>query len=140
MPAAAAAEQRATRVGVRRPLVVGGAVAAATALVAVWDPHRAGSYGFCPLRALTGLWCPACGGLRATHDLVFGDVAGAWAMNPLWVAAVPLVVAGWVVWLVRSRRGLRTAPPAWVGWAGLALMLLFGVLRNLPATAAFLRP
>lgn len=119
---------------VRRLLGFGGAVLAATALVALRDPHAAGSYGFCPLHAVTGLWCPACGGLRATYDLAHLHLASAWGENALWVAAVPFVVVGWLVALVRRGRGLPArAVPAWAQVAGLTVVLAFGILRNIPA-------
>jgi hypothetical protein len=121
---------------VRGALVAAGAAVAATAVVAVWDPHRAGSYGFCPLYWATGLYCPACGALRATHELTRLDVAAAWSENALWVAALPLVVAAWVVVLVRRLRGRPDPKVAtWVGWVGLLAMAVFGVLRNLPVPA-----
>lgn len=120
----------------RRPLVVGAWFAAGTALVALRDPHVAFSYGFCPLHTLTGLWCPACGGLRATYDLTHLHLAAAWGENALWVLVAPLVVLGWLVVLVRRARGLPPRPvPAWIGWLGLAVVVAFGVLRNLPAFA-----
>jgi hypothetical protein len=132
---------------VRRPLAVGGAVAAATVVLALVDPHDPGRYGVCPFLLLTGHPCAACGCLRATHDLAHGDVAGAWDMNPLWVVTVPLLVAAWVVWLVRRVRGdgpvadllprrLRAALP----WVTAAVVLGFTVLRNVPALAPALGP
>ncbi|HEY0117785.1 MAG TPA: DUF2752 domain-containing protein [Cellulomonas sp.] len=122
--------------GARRPLLVGASVAAATALVALRDPHVPWSYGICPLHAATGLWCPACGGLRATYDLAHLHLAAAWSENALWVVLAPLVVVGWLVWLVRRARGLPARPvPAWAGAVGLVVVVAFGVLRNLPAFA-----
>ena len=113
----------------------------ATVLLAVRDPHVTGSYGVCPLYALTGVWCPACGGLRATHDLAHADLAGAWSMNPLWVLAVPVVVVLWGRWVARSARGRRARPaPAWTAWLLLVVVVGFGVLRNVPAFAPWLAP
>ena len=43
------------------------------ALVAAVDPHTSGRYPTCPFHAVTGLWCPGCGGLRAVHDLTHGS-------------------------------------------------------------------
>lgn len=125
----------------RGPLVAGAVVAVSTLVLAVRDPHTTGSYGVCPLHALTGLWCPACGGLRATHDLAHGDLAGAWSMNPLWVLAVPVVIALWGRLVVRRAQGRPARPtPAWLAWATLAVLLLFGVLRNVPVLAPWLAP
>ncbi|GEL97510.1 DUF2752 domain-containing protein [Cellulomonas terrae] len=129
------------RASLTAPLVTGGVVVLATALLAVRDPHVTGSYGGCPLFALTGLWCPACGGLRATHDLATGDLAGAWAMNPLWVLAVPLVIVLWGRWVARAAQGRRARPaPTWLAWVLLAVVVGFGVLRNVPALAPWMLP
>ena len=126
---------------VRRPLVVAAGLAAGTALLAVRDPHVPGSYSLCPLHAATGLWCPACGCLRATHDLAHGDLAGAWGMNPLWVLAVPVVAALWVRWFSGAAVGRTLRPiPVRAGWVGLTVVLVFGVLRNVPALAPSLAP
>lgn len=132
----AATATRRPRDGVRPLALAGLAAAAGAALVALRDPHVPGSYGVCPLAALTGLACPACGALRATHDLAHLHLAAAWSQNALWVALVPLLVAGWAVALVRRWRGAPArALPGWLGWAGLAVVVAFGVARNLPALA-----
>ncbi len=122
------------------PLVTGGVVAGATLVLALVDPHE-GGYPLCPLLALTGWACPACGGLRATHDLATGDLAGAWAMNPLWVVVAPFLVLAWVLWLRRAWTGARArAVPAWTGVVALVVLVGFGVARNIPAMVPFLGP
>ena len=35
--------------------------------------------------AAVGIWCPACGGLRAVNDLTNGDVLGAASSNLVFV-------------------------------------------------------
>jgi hypothetical protein len=106
--------------------VVGGAATAG--LLLARDPNQVGSYGFCPLRAVTGLDCPLCGGLRGTYALMHGDLATALDHNVLLpfllVAAVALGVAVWV-------RGVR-APSAAVWWLLGAVAAVFFVVRNLP--------
>ena len=126
----------------RAPLVVGASIVVGVAVIALHDPHVSGSYGVCPLYAMTGLWCPLCGGLRATHDLARGDVAGAWAMNPLWVVLAPLIVLAWTRWLVATTRGrpMRRQLPAALPWIVLGVVVAFGILRNLPALAPYLAP
>jgi len=121
----------------RGPAVTAAVVGLGTLVVAVRDPHVSGSYGFCPLFAATGWYCPACGCLRATHDLVHGDVASAWSSNPLWVLTVPALVGLWAWWVVRAGRG-RPGPalPAWSAWGFFALVVVFGVVRNLPGLDA----
>ena len=125
----------------RGPLLAGAAVGAATLLVALRDPHVRGSYGFCPLLELTGLACPLCGGLRATHDLAHLDLAGAWSANALWTVAAPVVVVLWLVWLLSAARGrpVRVLSST-AGWVTLGVVLVFFVVRNLPALQPYLTP
>ena len=123
------------------PLVLGAAAAVAAGVLVVRSPYAPLSYGICPSVLLLGVSCPGCGGLRATHSLLTGDLAGAWAANPLWVLVAPLLAAAWGVWLVR-RLGARppVVLPAVVGWVALGVVVAFGVLRNVPALVPFLGP
>ncbi len=92
--------------------LIGAGVAGAGALayIGLADPHRPGFlFPGCPFKALTGLDCPACGGLRMTHDLLNGDLAAAVIDNVFLLVALP-VLAVWLV--VRWRRGLTLMPMA----------------------------
>ncbi|WP_090033820.1 DUF2752 domain-containing protein [Cellulomonas marina] len=148
----------------RDPLVLGGLAVAGTLAVALLDPRSSGVWPACPLLSLTGLACPLCGGLRAVHDLAHGDVAGAWGSNPLLVALVVPVVLAWLAWTVRQGRAPRDGRPTRVPPGGrgpdvtpghgtlgatarralgpvlLVVLLVFGVLRNVPALAGALGP
>jgi hypothetical protein len=90
----------------------------------------------CPLRLLTGLACPGCGGLRAVSDLTNGDVLAAASSNLLLVGSLPVLAWLWLRSLSQRWRGVaRPWPPAVVRAAGagaVALVVLFGVARNLP--------
>jgi len=108
---------------------------AAAATVATRDPHQAGHYPACPFLWATGDYCPGCGSLRALHDGLHGDVAGALARNPLAVVAAPFVVLAWVCWALRLAGYDAPHPtrlhPRWV-WALLGVVLAYWVLRNVP--------
>ncbi len=86
----------------------------------------------CPLKALTGLSCPFCGGTRLTYALLHGDVAAAWSVNAFLLLAVPLVLAA-LLWRERqarvhgSPRGLSTGQTRVL----LAAALTWGCARNL---------
>ncbi|GAA2730139.1 hypothetical protein GCM10009867_00900 [Pedococcus aerophilus] len=138
MPVAAARLPEA----LRAPVVVGAAGAAAAVALLLRDPHTAGSWPVCPILAVTGEPCPACGGLRATHDLLTGDVAAALSSNAwaaLTVVAAAILYAVWLGSAVRGRRVAWLRRSSLVGglWAG--GLLLFGVLRLLPGLSV-LRP
>ena len=118
----------------RAPALVAAGALAATTLVAVVDPNQAGHYPTCPFLAVSGLYCPGCGSLRALHDLAHGDLAGAVARNPLMVVASVGLVVAFVLWVRRLWRGVprtRVAPAALL-YGLLTLVLAFWVLRNVP--------
>lgn len=80
------------------------------AYVGLVDPHRAGSaFPACPFRLITGWYCPGCGGLRMTHDVLHGDLAAAAVDNAFLLAGLPLL-ALW--WLWRRRAGKPALTPA----------------------------
>ena len=121
--------------------MVAGATLAATTYVGAVDPDEGGHYPACPFLALTGLYCPVCGSLRAVHALAHGDVTAAVGLNVLAVAGLAALVALWVVWVVRAVGGARYVSrpatlPRWVGPVLLVAAVAFGVLRNLPAGSA----
>ncbi|OBF41302.1 hypothetical protein A5719_13515 [Mycolicibacterium peregrinum] len=103
--------------------------AGAVAYTGVADPHRPGFlFPGCPFKALTGLNCPACGGLRMTHDLLHGDVAAAIVDNVFALVGLPALM----VWmLVRWRLGKAMFPMPAVATIVVALVL-WTVVRNLP--------
>jgi hypothetical protein len=114
--------------------VSGIALAGGSLLYAV-DPAQHELYPACWFYATTGLRCPGCGGLRATHQLLHGHLASAWALNPLAVLLVPLFA--WfgvdaVLTLVRGRGLPSSTPRPAVLWLGGAGILAFGIMRNLP--------
>lgn len=114
-------------------------LAAGAVLVASFDPSAPGSrFPACAFHATTGLWCPGCGLTRATHHLLTGDPAAALATNVFTPFVLVAIAASWLVWTLRSFG--RTvpavaAPPRVRRWAGpltIVVVVLFGVLRNLP--------
>lgn len=70
-------------------------------------------FGFpCPFRELTGWDCPFCGGTRLGSALLHGDIAAAFAYNPLvFVSLVAGVLVG-ALWIVEALDGPRVRPPA----------------------------
>ena len=101
-----------------------------------FDPARNGFYPGCLLYKTTGLLCPGCGGLRAVHQLLHGHLLTAFRFNPIFVLALPLLLAIAVRWYWRRRHpvpGARLVHPMLL-WLALALALFFAVWRNLPGS------
>lgn len=110
-------------------LGAGALAAGALTYVGVVDPHRPGSvFPPCPFRLLTGWNCPACGGLRMTHDLLHGDLSAAVVDNVFLLAGLPLL-ALW--WLWRRRQGRPAFTPAVIVVITVAAVV-WTVVRNLP--------
>ncbi len=127
--------QRSLAARLAGPLAVAGGTAAAVGLLAVVDPNQPGHFPACPFKAMTGLDCPFCGGLRAVHDLAHGQVLAALDRNVLVVLAVPVAVLAWAQWVRRAARpsaGPRREVPPWVVRAVVVLVLVFWAVRNIP--------
>lgn len=121
------------------PLLLGGLAVAATAVLQrSFDPFTQ-HVPLCLLHALTGLDCPGCGATRAVHALLRGDVLLALRCNALLFVLLPLAAAAWARWLGRTWRGedgpsSRSRLPGRAAMISIvAVVLAFGVLRNLPA-------
>lgn len=122
----------------RAPLGVAALALASVSVVALVDPNEAGHYPTCPFLALTGLYCPGCGSLRAVHALAHGDVGAAVGLNVLTVLAVLPLLVVWVRWTRRSWNGTHrtVVAPAPLLWTLLVVVAVFAVLRNLPLGAS----
>ncbi len=118
------------------------ALGALCVYVFVHDP-AVSPVSFCMVRALTGRYCPGCGGTRALHALFHLDIRAALGYNLFLTPLLPVVayiVLAELVHMIAGRYVLRQIPlNPWVVACIGALFLLFGVLRNLPALA-FLAP
>ncbi|MFZ5831934.1 MAG: DUF2752 domain-containing protein [Planctomycetota bacterium] len=112
------------------------------AALAWFDPADS-PWSLCLFHRFTGLHCPGCGALRATHAMLHGRLLEALQLNSLWVTAGPVLACMVVARLLRSGRsgsavpavGNSWASAAWRGrwlWCGVGLLLVFAVLRNLP--------
>lgn len=96
----------------------------------------------CVVHLLTGLYCPSCGISRMCIHLLHGEWEAAMRSNPAVFCLLPLfaALAGWIelrYWRTGSRKLTRSQSAA--AWGMVIIMLLFGVLRNLPPFAV-LRP
>src|SRR5450759_1421766 len=124
------------------PLALAGTSLLGALVVRIVDPNIVGHYPVGPSRTLTGTYFPLCGGLRAVHDLMLGNVAGAFRMNPLVLLGLPLLALAWWRWVRRAWRGARATVPAirWPGWLIFGVIAAFWVARNIPALQGWLAP
>ena len=109
--------------GVLLSLGLAAILAASAYVLYTFDPSISRFYPPCAFRALTGLQCPGCGSTRALHQLLHGNVAVAFRMNPM------LFVASGAAVMFAIRPALLTRP--WVAWTAAGTLLAWSVLRNL---------
>jgi Protein of unknown function (DUF2752) len=99
-----------------------------------FNPASSTLYVPCPFHALTGLYCPGCGSLRAMHQLFHGHLTIAFWLNPLMVLSLPFLGYSFFSYLMVGIRG-RSLPnifvPAYCIWTYLGVVLLFWVIRNI---------
>lgn len=119
-------------------IVHAGAVVAAAlgcTVLYLFNPSDEGLYPLCPFWAMTGLYCPGCGTLRASHRLLHGRVGDAFSLNPLTMLLVPvalyLFASSALVAAGKDPLPRLRMTTAWI-WALCAVFLAFGVVRNIP--------
>lgn len=104
------------------------------ALLFLFDPTQHALYPVCLFKKMTGYDCPGCGGLRAMHQLLHGDLGQAFRLNAMVVTAVPLLglfaIRAWS--RATSTTPHRSSPIMFWAWVLVALIVLFGIVRNLP--------
>jgi hypothetical protein len=105
--------------------VSGVAAVAVGVAFALFDPLSCRLFPRCLLHSWTGLYCPGCGTARALAQLAHGHWLAAIQLNPVTILGLPLLGALYVT------GRLERTKPIWI-WSFLAVMVVFGVLRNLP--------
>lgn len=121
--------------GVFKLAVIAGGVGTAGFLLFNFNPALEPFYPPCPFHLLSGLYCPGCGSLRACHQLLHGNLRGAFGLNPLLVVTLPFMAYSFIS-KASAIMGGRPLPvpfirPVWI-WLLFWIIMAFWVLRNLP--------
>jgi len=83
---------------------------------------------------MTGFNCPGCGATRCLHSLVIGDIAQAFAYNPLLLLGLPFlsfaaILESYAAWT--GQRLVNRRLPSSAILAIFWLLLAFGIARNI---------
>jgi hypothetical protein len=99
-----------------------------------YSPTEYTFYPPCLSRLLLGLHCPGCGMTRCVSALLHGNVAQAFAYNPLFVVVLPLLAYAAGSFLYEAWTGVRTplvSLPTWAVIVIVTLLVAFAVARNI---------
>lgn len=110
-----------------------GAAAGLALAAPAWVAGAVRALPVCPVKALAGLPCPACGSGRATLAFARLDFPAAFALNPLFAAAAVAFVAGGLLALALALAGRGVPEPR-----ALPVALRAGLVLAVAANWAFL--
>ena len=118
-----------------KKIVIGLALIAALVILTLIDPAQSVWMPKCPFKLITGLQCPGCGGQRAAHALLQGDIVGALRYNWFLIYAAPylllLIIERFFLrgeWQTKVR---RWAENKYVVWLYIVSYCVWLVVRNI---------
>jgi len=91
----------------------------------------------CGLYKLTGYLCPGCGGQRALHHLLHGELIQALRSNAVFIIGLPFLIYLYYVcvrvYIFNDRRyNSSFVFSSAFGYSILIILLIFFILRNIP--------
>ena len=128
--------QRSLATGLGAPLLVAATAACGCAAVWLGDPTTPGGpLPTCPTKALLGIDCPGCGGMRMLYSLMHGNVLAAARFNALALVALVLLVWAYFAWTygrVVGRKIRSWQDYRWSALVAVSLAVVWFVVRNIP--------
>ncbi len=88
----------------------------------------------CGFNELTGLLCPGCGLTRMCISIIELDFYSAFGYNKLIFVTLPvlaLIFFNFEYNYIKTGEAKLNKPVQWIGYLELALLLVFGVVRNI---------
>lgn len=104
-------------------------------LVRHFNPTQQSFFPKCPFNLITGFHCPGCGLTRGFHQLLNGDIMGALDYNILilfWAPFLSYVGISLLLTGVRGKGLPRVAPPSFLVYGFITVLMVFWVVRNIP--------
>jgi hypothetical protein len=91
----------------------------------------------CPSKTIFGIYCSACGIMRAARSLLALQIGKAFCYNQFFILSVPLYIYAYAGWGIKVFFNVRIFPPKKYIPIFLAayflLFLIYGILRNFEA-------
>lgn len=110
-------------------------IVAGSVCLFVLEPGKSILFPICPFRAITGFTCPGCGSTRGVHQLLHGNIAAAFELNPLLLLALPFLIYALLLYSYRVMRGQpiqrNALAPKYI-YTIFGVVLFFWIFRNTP--------
>lgn len=85
----------------------------------------------CPVKALTGFYCPGCGITRMLLSLLKLDFYSAFRYNPLLFISLPIGLYLYIDYLIKKENSLYKKIPEKFWYIVIVIFIIYGILRNI---------
>lgn len=86
----------------------------------------------CPIKKLTGLYCPGCGITRMLFAILQLDFYQAFRYNPLLFICLPFFIFFIIESLISKKEPLYNKIPTKIWIIIIIVFIIYGILRNIP--------
>lgn len=86
----------------------------------------------CPIKKITGLYCPGCGITRMLLSILQLDFYQALRYNPLLFLSLPFFLFLIVESIITKKEPLYNKIPTKIWVAIIVIFMIYGILRNIP--------
>ena len=96
----------------------------------------------CPIKSLTGFYCPGCGITRMILSILKGDLYQAFRYNPLVFILMPFIIFYFLeinISKLYNKKSICKKVPDYVFYIIIAVLVVYGILRNIDIFS-YLRP
>jgi Protein of unknown function (DUF2752) len=119
------------RLGILLRAIIAAAIIVLVIALCFFDPATTHGFPKCPFLLITGLQCPGCGSLRASYQLLHGNINAAWHYNPALFFAVAAIIIDIIGQRVNPGRPIaRFVHSAAWPISLLALTIIWWIARN----------
>ncbi len=96
----------------------------------------------CPIKSLTGFYCPGCGITRMILSILKGDLYQAFRYNPLVFILMPFIIFYFLeinISKLYNKKSICKKVPDYIFYIIIAVLVVYGILRNIDIFS-YLRP
>ena len=111
-------------------------------LIYVLVGNKVNLYIPCPIKFITGLYCPGCGITRMILSILKGDLYQAFRYNPLVFILTPFLIFYFLeisISKICNKKSICKKIPNYVFYILIVALVVYGVLRNIDMFS-YLRP